>query len=728
MKQIIKFLLLSVLVITPFLKINALYFPYISGRVYAFRFLVMIALFFWIWLMMKEKEYIPNFKNILVIALVCFFLAQILVSFFSVDPEFSFFSGIERGEGVLQYGFWILYFLMLISVFKKKEDWKMLFSIFVIVAFLVSCYSWLNRSVQGQLEGIFGNPAYFAAYLIFAIGFSLLIVERKFFESRLVNNLFVALAGFFVLTLIFTSIRGAYAGLVIGLFLFLLLSALFLRKENKKTAIVCFILLLVGLGSVFFLFSAKESNFVKNSSILSRVTEVTDIWETGSARERVLLWGISLKAFQEKPVFGYGPENFGAVSNKYYTYLIGKGEPWFDRAHNNVFEILATGGIVLSLFYLFWLVSTVYLIFRISKENKILSFLLSSIFLAYFVQGLFLFDIMATYLGLFPFLAFLVFKDNKEELSEKNNTKGKVSLFVLIIVAVFSFFVIFASCFVPYKANAAIFNFYNFTENKLYKESEHFLQESFKVQSPYVYLGARIRIGWQFLNILDYEVDKITDPADLQAISDIYDLVVPELENVAKKHPYDQQIYYLLGRIYHLGSENLGKDDLDKAVVILEKGFEYSDLRIEYYDELSQVLLLQGKFQEGEKLIKDYVNRANFQDYFSGLILGHFYFVAEKYDLAWQQYEKIRELGYDFIEREGEYSCYMTVAEQMQEYQKIIDMAQKHLEKKGPDADTYFNIAVGYFNINEKEKAKEFFLKALELDPEYEEYRPFFIY
>ena len=100
--------------------------------------------------------------------------------------------------------------------------------------------------------------------------------------------------------------------------------------------------------------------------------------------------------------------------------------------------------------------------------------------------------------------------------------------------------------------------------------------------------------------------------------------------------------------------------------------------------------------------------------------------MAKKYDLAWEQYEKVRELGYKFYEDVVDYSRYMSTAEQVGEYQKVVDMAQAHLERWGPDADTFFNLAVGYLNLGEKEKAKEFFLKAVELKPGYEEYRPFF--
>ena len=295
-------------------------------------------------------------------------------------------------------------------------------------------------------------------------------------------------------------------------------------------------------------------------------------------------------------------------------------------------------------------------------------------------------------------------------------------------LAFISFFIIFTTCFLPYKANAALSKFYNLTENGFYKEAKPFLEESFKVQSPYTFWETRKRSGWQFLKILDYEVDETTSLTDFQAVKDIYDFIVPELEKFAQNRPSEQQIYYLLGRTYRLGSEKLGKDDLENTVIVLEKGFAYSDLRVDYYSELAQVLISQGKLEQGEALVKDYVGRTHFQNYFPYLTLGHFYFVAGKYDMSLEQYEKAREIGYDFCEIEAEYSRYMTVAEEVKQYQKIIDMAQKHLMEKGEDADTYFNVAVGYYNLGEKEKAKEFFLKALALDPEYESYRSIFIY
>ena len=738
-ERIVKFttqaLLLSVIVIVPFIKTDSLYFPFVSGKAYLFRILIAIAFFFWVWLLVKYKQYRPDWKNILVIGIVLFFLAQIVASFFGVDPVYSLFSSIERADGVLQYGFWILYFFMLVSVFQKNRDWKIFFSVFISVTVLLAAYSWFNYESQTQLSGVFGNPAYFAAFLLFAIGFSLLIVERKFFTSRWLNYAFLAIAGFFVITLIFTQIRGVYIALAGGVFLFSLLSALFLRKENKKIAFAGGVVLLAGFISLGTLFAAKDTDFVQSTRLLYRITEVTEFWDSASIRERVLNWNIALKAFQERPVFGYGPENFGSAANKYYDYRIGKGEPWFDRAHNQPLDTLATGGIVVFSLYLFWMAAAGFLIFKIGKTKKMLSFLLASIFLAYFLQGFFLFDLLAVYLGLFPFLAFLIFSGKGKSASQKEFLKQnpasrsstiKHSL-ILGLVAILSFFVIYSTVFVPYKANAAAIRFYAFTANGFFKQSKPFLKEAFAIESPYTTWEVRKRAGWQFGTVLEHQLSEETSAEKVKEIKEIYDFITPELEKFVEARPFDPQMYYVLGRIYRFGYEKLGYDDLGKAEAVFKKGFQYSDLRVEYVNEFAKVLLLQGKIEEAEQSIKDYTARVTFYEYFPYITLGHFYFVAEKYEQALEQYEQAIEVGYKFFEITPEYARYMYVAEEQGDYQKVLNMAQAHLERWGPDADTYFNIAVSYLNLGDKEPAKEFFSKAIALDSAYGKYQSFFI-
>jgi len=642
---------------------------------------------------------------------------------------------------------------MLVYTFKNKQDWKILFSVFVITAFIVSCYAWLNLATQGRLSGLFGNPSYLASYLLFAIGFCFVSIERKFFYNRFINILLWALSLFFAVTLFYTQTRGAYLGLVGAVFIFSLLSFLFLRKQNKRLAISGAIILLIGSISVGGLFVAKDTDFVKNSLILSRITEVTNFWELGSIRERILTWQIALEAFKDKPIFGYGPENFSVAFNKHYDFRIGRGESWFDRAHNQFIEPLATGGFVLFSFYIFLLISIFYTIFKISKKEKILSFILASIFLAYIIQGMFLFDTLPVYLGLFPFFAFVVYAYRagileKEEIIKKENKSnlylekpfGTLRLRseqvlmagwqapILVVTACICLFGIQTTVILPYTASAAAIQFLAGTEQGYYKQVIPFTKKTFEIKSPYTYWELRKRIGWQFLDIIDG--DKKLTVEEVKDLGVLYDIIAPELERFVIARPYDPQIYYVLPRIYRLGYQKLSKNDLEKAGLLLERGLNYSDTRVEYYNEMGQVLLLQGKFIEGEKLLEDYTSRMESIsfDYFSSWLMGNYYYVADKYDLAMENYKIASAKGYNFYENGGEYSRYLSAAVETKQYQEVVNMATKYLEFAGPNADTYFNIALGDYYLGDKIKAKEFFLKAVELDKDqYQKYESFFV-
>lgn len=739
-KIILQGLLSAVIAITPFIKIDALYFPFVSGKIYFFRLLVCLAFFFWIWVVIKDRkngltwqEILMPFKNILVVAIILFLLSQILISFFVISPSVAFFSTIERQDGVIQYGFWVLYFLMLIYAFSDKKDWKRLIFIFVVTALAVSGYAWLNSASQYRLEGVFGNPSYLAAYLIFAIGFCFISLKKKFFEKKFVNIILWISTLFFTITIIFTQTRGVYMGLVVAIFLFCLLSVIFLRKQNRKLAISCAIILAIGLISISGLFLAKDTNFIKNNSILSRVTEITNFWEIGSIRERVLTWQIALKAFQEKPILGYGLGNFMTAFNKYYDSRVGKGEPWFDHTHNQLLEYLATGGAVLVSFYIFLLGAVIYTIFKLSKKSKIFSFILAGTYLAYIIQGFFLFDTLPVYLGLFPFLAFIVFEhkeDNIRNLNKRNLRDTKLYKPVLVIAGLLAIFGIYTTVMQPYSANASAIQFLAGTSQGYYKEALPFAKKTFEINNPYTYWELRKRLGWQFLFIIDEDNEFTEEQA--KNFGEIYDVIVPELERFVQKRPFDPQIYYVLSKIYRIGYEKLGKNDLQKAVILLKQSFNYSDLRVEYYNEMARVLLIQDKFQEGEEILKDYLKRVKSFEYFPHLIMGHYYYVAGKYDVAMENYKKAKAENYSFLDDDGEYSRYIDSAQNTGDYQEIVDLSLKyiekgHTEKRAPNADIYFNVALGYYYLDDKGKAKEFFEKALELNKDrYQQYAVFF--
>ena len=411
-----KFFLFISLAVPLLIRADSLIYPFTSGKVYLFRFLVLICFFLWIFLIIKKPEYRPDFRNLLIISLILFLFGLIITGFLGVDPVQSFFSNFERGDGIIQFSFFVLYFLMLTSVLKKKKDWQMLLGLFLSVIFFLSLYSWFNYEKFDRISGIFGNSAYMAASLIISIGFLGVILKESFSErfsfwSKKSSKYFLFfIILIFLLTLFYTKTRGAYFGLAGGFFLFTILSILFLRKEKKKLILFSIVILTIGLIFVSSIFIFKETKFIKKTPVFSRIVDLSEFWQLSSVRERFLVWNIAIKGFQDRPLFGWGPENFGPVFNKYYDYHAGLNAPWFDKSHNQFLEILTTGGIFLFSLYLFWIFSVFYLISKIFKKKKLLAIILSSTYFAYLIQGLFLFDTFPLYLVLFTFLAFVYFE------------------------------------------------------------------------------------------------------------------------------------------------------------------------------------------------------------------------------------------------------------------------------------------------------------------------------
>jgi len=410
-ENILKGILLLALFITPLIYSSALYMPYVAGKAYLFRLLVGIALIPWVVLLFRKPDIRPNFRNPLVIALLIMLFILIITAITGVDIRRSFFSNTERSDGIIQYAYWILFFLMFISIFKTKKDWQIIFSIFIFTALINCIYGFAHFSSQPRLFGLFGNSSFLAGFLIFAIGFCLLFLFKRFkpfTEKTPIWFVFlvVALVLFFATTLFLTQTRGAYLGVLLGFIIFSVLSSIYFWRKSKRTFVVLTTILFVVLASLILMFVFRESQFIKRMPIVYRVANIT---HTTSVQDRLSQWSTAITAFKERPILGWGPETFDIVTNKYYDYKIGIYEPWFDRPHNQAFQYLAEGGIVLFGAYLFLVAMVFRLIFKIFKKEKILGSLLFAIYIGYIIQSLILFDAFPMFLGLFVLLALIYY-------------------------------------------------------------------------------------------------------------------------------------------------------------------------------------------------------------------------------------------------------------------------------------------------------------------------------
>lgn len=135
--------------------------------------------------------------------------------------------------------------------------------------------------------------------------------------------------------------RGAFLGLVAALGAFAGYFMCVHRAWRKGLfGGVMAVLLLVGT-LVYF----KDSPFVK-SIPGSRIFDIS--FSANTLKDRAIMWKIAWDGFKERPLLGWGPENFSNVfahdfNTAYFTPAKGLGR-WFDRAHSVYFDYLVEIG------------------------------------------------------------------------------------------------------------------------------------------------------------------------------------------------------------------------------------------------------------------------------------------------------------------------------------------------------------------------------------------------
>src|SRR3989344_3777323 len=121
-KQII-FWGLSLLLVTPLLVANFLFFPFITGKNFFFRIIVEILTALWLSKCFIDTSWRPR-KGLLLTVLSGLLLAVFVSTIFSVDPSRSFWSNFERMEGAITYIHAFLLFLIATSTLSSVKDWK----------------------------------------------------------------------------------------------------------------------------------------------------------------------------------------------------------------------------------------------------------------------------------------------------------------------------------------------------------------------------------------------------------------------------------------------------------------------------------------------------------------------------------------------------------------------------------------------------------------------------
>lgn len=399
----------------PFVITDSLLFPFITGKNFVFRVLVELLFGLWLVAIFRDQTIRPKFSWIVGVISV-FVVIVTLADVFGANFYQSFWSSFERMDGLITLIHLFLYFLIAGSVINTRERWLAFFNTSVFASVMMAGYVFLQLSGrlvinQGgvRVDGTFGNATYLAVYMLFNFFLTLFLLVRLYQndygrKNRFLWSWYLVAIVFQTISIYLTATRGDILGLIAGVLLSALIVAIFGRSEKRLRKISAAVLIFIAVViSGFFLI--RDTEFVRNSPTLNRFATLNA--EEISKQGRWYVWPMAIKGFKERPILGWGQDNFTYVFNKYYDPRMYDQEPWFDRAHNIVLDWLVAGGILGLASYLAILGVLIWSLYRSPRFSLLEKSVLIGLVFAYFFQNLFVFDNLISYVYFFSILAFI---------------------------------------------------------------------------------------------------------------------------------------------------------------------------------------------------------------------------------------------------------------------------------------------------------------------------------
>jgi len=693
----------------------ALFAPLVVHPSFFFPFVVPKTVFFWIFteiifgawvlLALPNKQFRPQWNPISV-ALGVFLFVTIFTSFTGVNLERSFWSTLERMAGTVHWIHLVIFFFVLTSTFRTFKDWKGFLSASMIASSLVAAIFLLDRvgvsmiSFNTQAGSTIGNSSFMAAYLLFNVFLgSFLLVKSKGDWQRILYGIGL---GLIVLTILFSYSYGVLVSMFGGIFIILIAWLFFERKIKFARELA--VLLLV--GGVILAGIISFGTFMQNEAILSKLPYFFS--NEGTIGARRVVWDMAWQGIKERPILGWGPENFNVPFAKYFNpcLVMSKcgGEIWFDRTHNIILDNLTHSGIVGLISYISIFIAVLFVLWKKllqSRKDWFLSAIITAALASYFVQNLLVFDMLNTYLMFSFTLAFAAASAGKEEIiAPRANPKP----FSMVMVGLFLMYFLFSFGFQSYQAanwGVVISRSSTGLNEKI---------ELYKKALSATPLGNR-QIPEFFTNqVVNWAQDNEDIPAsfivEVEAI----------MRKITEENPFDFRHHLILGNFYN-AAKKFDVSYVDKAEEILTKAIDLSPQNPQVYTSLGQTYLFKNDKDKAFSLLQKAVDLE--PEYTkSSLNLAESYVMMGEYEKGKDAFEKL------FSENKFPLTTYyisrlIFAYDQLKEYDKAIAWSKEITESKDgqTSAAAHFQLAELYKKAGFITEARETALKAKSFDP-----------
>ncbi|MBH74247.1 MAG: hypothetical protein CL896_00455 [Dehalococcoidia bacterium] len=265
-KILVKIVYLNLILIlwTPIIVSPETVYPFVISKAFYSRILIEFAVALWLSLAILDSRYRPRRSKIL-FAIAIYFTLAVLATIAGANPYFSFWSDLERMNGLWDLAHWLMLIVVLVSVLQVERQWKNILCwnlVVVLCVSIVGLFQVWNISIVPMLiptgivtdcriYGTLGNASYLAAILMINIFVALGLLSWANSSSGITSSTKSVGPGFKRLNHGHATTSLWFNGLCIAT---VMLGTICLLYTGTRASIYALILVVIGLLITMILF------------------------------------------------------------------------------------------------------------------------------------------------------------------------------------------------------------------------------------------------------------------------------------------------------------------------------------------------------------------------------------------------------------------------------------------------------------------------------------------
>ena len=263
--------------------------------------------------------------KLIYLSMLTFAGALLFSGFFSQTPVLS----IKRG---LEYFYWAIPFLLVCMLCKDDEDLTASWLGVTVAILFMTCYGVYKRPEVlksiARLGSFYHYPNMLGAILILLLPFPFLGIKRYWNRSKGLLIIAVLASSVGLWALFATQSRGAFMGLVAGVFIWALCQIKNKRLNIRKAFVAIILMAIIAMFlSPVMLKRASDTGAIQGD------------------RERMMMWQSAIHMWKDYPFFGVGLGNFNCNYRDGYVLPEAK-EPDVATPHNTLLNYLTEAGVL----------------------------------------------------------------------------------------------------------------------------------------------------------------------------------------------------------------------------------------------------------------------------------------------------------------------------------------------------------------------------------------------